>query len=105
MQGAINRISVGRLHPQDCVTASSDGSCIIWDLTTLKRKCMMSANAFFKDAAWSSDESQLVTAGVESPACHAHLSSKPVSIIHDAPVPNLLIRYRQASHAQYMLDA
>ena len=33
----------------------------------------MSANAFFKDAAWSSDESQLVTAGA-----HFLLGSKPI---------------------------
>ncbi|CAL8460541.1 g70 [Coccomyxa elongata] len=64
-KGAINRIQIGQRHPHECITASSDGSCILWDLDSLKRKCTFSASTFFKDVAWSADESQLVTAGTD----------------------------------------
>lgn len=83
-QGAINRIHIGQKHPHECITASSDGSCILWDLTSLKRKCTFSASTFFKDVAWSSDESQLVTAGLQNPQsflCLSHDTNTVMPVI------------------------
>jgi WD40 repeat protein len=51
------------------VTASSDGSCIIWDLTTFHRRSSLFANTLFKAALYHPDESQLVTAGLPSSPC------------------------------------
>ena len=78
-KGAINRIQIGQKHPHECITASSDGSCILWDLNSLKRKCTFSASTFFKDVAWSSDESQLVTAGLQALTAACPCAMKQVS--------------------------
>jgi WD40 repeat protein len=73
-QGAINRVVMRRNNLHECASASSDGTCIVWDLTTFKRKCTLSAATFFKDIAYSIDDSQFITAGMKSSvhvqSCH-----------------------------------
>jgi len=53
----------------ECVSASSDGSCIIWDLHTFKRRTSLFANTFFKSVIYHPDESQLVTTGTDRKVC------------------------------------
>lgn len=41
----------------ECVSASSDGSCIVWDLQTFKRRCSLFTNTFFKGVVYHPDGS------------------------------------------------
>ncbi len=59
------------LDDKEGTTACSDGSCILWDLQTYKRKCILAAGSSIADACYSSDHSQLVTAGVDPGPCKA----------------------------------
>ncbi|KAF5832700.1 flagellar associated protein [Dunaliella salina] len=63
-KGSVNSIQV-KMDDSECVSASSDGSCIIWDLRTFKRRTSLFANTFFKSVIYHPDESQLVTAGTD----------------------------------------
>jgi len=45
------------------VTASSDGSCIMWDLKTKTRTLCLFESTMFKNIAYHPDESQLLTTG------------------------------------------
>lgn len=64
MQGAVNDVKVKPSDSSECISASADGSCIIWDLTTFKRRTSLFANTVFKAAAYHPDESQIITAGI-----------------------------------------
>lgn len=63
-KGAVNAILVKASSGDEFVTASSDGSCIIWDMATFARRSSLFANTFFKAVVYHPDESQLVTAGL-----------------------------------------
>ena len=63
-RGAVNAIRIRR-SDDECVSASSDGSCIIWDLRTYRRRMSLFANTFFKSVVYHPDESQLVTTGTD----------------------------------------
>jgi WD40 repeat protein len=54
-----------RLKADDslAVTASSDGSCIVWDLNTKTRTLCLFESTMFKALVYHPDESQLVTCG------------------------------------------
>ena len=47
------------------MSASSDGSCIIWDLTRFLRLNSLFASTFFMSIQYHPDESQLVTTGTD----------------------------------------
>lgn len=49
----------------ECVSASSDGSCIIWDLSACRRRQSLFANTFFLGVVYHPDESQIVTTGTD----------------------------------------
>lgn len=46
-----------------CVSASSDGSCIVWNLETFVRTQAMFASTVFRRILYHPDESQLITCG------------------------------------------
>jgi WD40 repeat protein len=48
---------------KQAVSASADGSCIIWDLFTKTRKLCLFESTMFKNLAYAPDESQLLTTG------------------------------------------
>lgn len=48
-----------------CVSAASDGSCIIWCLDQYNRDSCLYAVTQFKDAVYHPDQSQLLTAGTD----------------------------------------
>jgi WD40 repeat protein len=48
---------------EQAVTASSDGSCIIWDLKTKTRSLCLFESTMFKNIVYHPDESQLLTTG------------------------------------------
>ncbi|KAI9317353.1 quinon protein alcohol dehydrogenase-like superfamily [Zopfochytrium polystomum] len=54
-----------RKNNLECVSSSSDGSCIIWDLTRFVRNQVLFAPSFFKAVSYYPDESQLLTSGTD----------------------------------------
>merc|ERR1711968_30657 len=52
-----------RQDDSQAVSASSDGSCIVWDLTTKTRSLCLFESTMFKNIVYSPDESQLLTTG------------------------------------------
>mmetsp|Transcript_29735 Transcript_29735/g.41063 ORF Transcript_29735/g.41063 Transcript_29735/m.41063 type:complete len:627 (-) Transcript_29735:324-2204(-) len=63
-KGPVNCIEL-RKNDAECVSASSDGSCIIWDLNRFIRNNSLFASTFFKAILYHPDESQLVTTGTD----------------------------------------
>lgn len=49
----------------EAVSASADGSCVIWDLSHFKRRNTLLQSTVFKGAVYVPDESQLLTAGTD----------------------------------------
>ncbi|CAM6106561.1 unnamed protein product [Calypogeia fissa] len=63
-KGAVTSLQV-RKNNSECVSSSSDGSCLIWDLTRFARNNSMYASSFFKAAMYHPDESQIMTTGTD----------------------------------------
>ncbi|KAG8128922.1 hypothetical protein E2320_015636 [Naja naja] len=61
---AISCIKIKK-NNQECVTASTDGTCIIWDLVHFMRRQMILANTLFKCVCYHPDEHQLITSGTD----------------------------------------
>lgn len=61
-RGPVNAIQVVR-DCSACVSASSDGSCIVWNLDTFVRTQAMFASTVFRRIRYHPDESQLITCG------------------------------------------
>ncbi|KAI8927862.1 WD40-repeat-containing domain protein [Entophlyctis helioformis] len=63
-KGTVTCIKI-RQNSLECVSSSSDGSCIIWDLTRYVRNQVLFAPSFFKAVCYFPDESQLLTSGTD----------------------------------------
>jgi WD40 repeat protein len=63
-KGPVNSLAL-RANDSECVSASSDGSCVVWDLARFSRNMSLNANTFFKAVGYHPDESQIVTAGTD----------------------------------------
>lgn len=63
-KGPVNSLEL-RANDAECVSASSDGSCIVWDLNRFTRANSLFASTFFKAVLYHPDESQLVTTGTD----------------------------------------
>ncbi|XP_071778668.1 cilia- and flagella-associated protein 52 [Centroberyx gerrardi] len=50
---------------KECVTASSDGACIIWDLVRFVRNQMVLANTLFQSVCYHPEEYQIITSGTD----------------------------------------
>ncbi|KAM5135759.1 cilia- and flagella-associated protein 52 [Mantella aurantiaca] len=50
---------------QECLTASSDGACIIWDLVRFARKQMILSNTLFRCVCYHPEEFQVITSGTD----------------------------------------
>uniref|UniRef100_A0A8C4VB53 Cilia- and flagella-associated protein 52 n=1 Tax=Falco tinnunculus TaxID=100819 RepID=A0A8C4VB53_FALTI len=50
---------------RECVTASLDGTCIIWDLVRFIRRQMILANTLFKCVCYHPEEYQIITSGTD----------------------------------------
>ena len=59
------RVADVRINSTDsqAVSASYDGSCIIWDIVTANRIMCLFESTMFKQVVYHPDESQLITAG------------------------------------------
>uniref|UniRef100_A0A7M4EJQ1 Cilia- and flagella-associated protein 52 n=1 Tax=Crocodylus porosus TaxID=8502 RepID=A0A7M4EJQ1_CROPO len=49
----------------ECITASLDGTCIIWDLVRLIRNQMILANTLFQCVCYHPEEFQIITSGTD----------------------------------------
>ncbi|KAJ3019711.1 Cilia- and flagella-associated protein 52 [Thoreauomyces humboldtii] len=63
-KGTITAIKI-RKTDLECVSSSSDGSCIVWDLMRYVRNQVLFAPSFFKAVCYYPDESQLLTSGTD----------------------------------------
>ncbi|XP_031424646.1 cilia- and flagella-associated protein 52-like [Clupea harengus] len=61
---SVNCIKI-KSNDKECVTASSDGACIIWDLVRFVRNQMVLANTLFKTVCYHPDEYQIITSGTD----------------------------------------
>ncbi|XP_062304355.1 cilia- and flagella-associated protein 52 [Osmerus eperlanus] len=52
-------------NDKECVTASSDGACIIWDLVRFVRNQMVLANTLFRCVCYHPEEYQVITSGTD----------------------------------------
>ena len=68
-KATVNAICL-RASDQQCVTASDDGSCIVWDLQRFVRSNIMYSQTYFKAVAYFQDESQILTTGSDRKVCH-----------------------------------
>ncbi|NXK99042.1 CFA52 protein, partial [Mesembrinibis cayennensis] len=50
---------------RECVTASLDGTCIIWDIVRFVRNQMILANTLFKCVCYHPEEYQIITSGTD----------------------------------------
>ena len=67
LQGLITDIKIRR-NDTECVSASTDGTCIIWDLTRFVRNQILFANTVFRQVSYRPDEAQLLTVGTDRKA-------------------------------------
>lgn len=61
-KATINAICI-RSNDKECISASDDGSCIVWDLTRFMRRGIIKKQTYFKDTQYFPDESQILTVG------------------------------------------
>ncbi|KAJ3300742.1 Cilia- and flagella-associated protein 52 [Borealophlyctis nickersoniae] len=63
-KGTVTCVKI-RKNNLECVSSSSDGSCIIWDLIRYVRNQVLFAPSFFKAVVYYPDDSQLLTSGTD----------------------------------------
>uniref|UniRef100_A0A8B9LUC0 Cilia- and flagella-associated protein 52 n=1 Tax=Astyanax mexicanus TaxID=7994 RepID=A0A8B9LUC0_ASTMX len=63
-KASVNAIKI-KSNGQECVTASSDGACIIWDLVRFVRNQMVLANTQFQTVCYHPEEYQIITSGTD----------------------------------------
>ncbi|XP_064617554.1 cilia- and flagella-associated protein 52-like [Liolophura sinensis] len=55
---------------KECVSSSTDGTCIVWDLERFVRKQIMFANTLFKCVCYGAEECQMITSGTDRKICY-----------------------------------
>ncbi|XP_063039846.1 cilia- and flagella-associated protein 52-like [Engraulis encrasicolus] len=63
-KATVNCIKI-KSNDKECVTASSDGACIIWDIVRFVRNQMVLANTLFKTVCYHPEEYQILTSGTD----------------------------------------
>ncbi|XP_062387120.1 cilia- and flagella-associated protein 52-like [Sardina pilchardus] len=63
-KASVNCIKI-RSNDKECVTASSDGACVIWDLVRFVRNQMVLANTLFRTVCYHPEEYQIITSGTD----------------------------------------
>lgn len=63
-KGRVNSIKING-DDTECVSASSDGSCIVWSLTRFVRNACLFASTQFRAIVYHPDQSQLLTTGTD----------------------------------------
>ncbi|CCI49066.1 unnamed protein product [Albugo candida] len=89
-QGAVNSIQVLD-NFSSCVSASSDGSCIVWNLETFARTQAMFASTVFRRILYHPDESQLLTCGSDRRVTYYDaFDGEAIRILEDASDDDML---------------
>uniref|UniRef100_A0A672QL79 Cilia- and flagella-associated protein 52 n=1 Tax=Sinocyclocheilus grahami TaxID=75366 RepID=A0A672QL79_SINGR len=63
-KATVNCIKI-KSNDKECVTASSDGACIIWDLVRFVRNQMVLSNTLFSAVCYHPEEFQIITSGTD----------------------------------------
>lgn len=63
-KGSVSDIKI-RKDDRECVTASADGTCIIWDLLKRSRSQIVFSNTLFKCVCYNGEESQIFASGTD----------------------------------------
>ncbi|KAJ3614522.1 hypothetical protein NHX12_018094 [Muraenolepis orangiensis] len=63
-KATVNDIQI-KSNDRECVTASSDGTCIIWDLVRYVRHQIVLANTLFRCVCYHPEECQIMTSGTD----------------------------------------
>ncbi|XP_029948827.1 cilia- and flagella-associated protein 52 [Salarias fasciatus] len=63
-KAAITSIKI-KSDDKECVTASADGACIVWDIVRFVSLQMMIANTMFRTVCYHPDEYQIITSGTD----------------------------------------
>ncbi|KAL2087100.1 hypothetical protein ACEWY4_018159 [Coilia grayii] len=63
-KASVNCIKI-KSNDKECVSASSDGACIIWDLVRYVRNQMVLANTLFRSVCYHPEEYQIITSGTD----------------------------------------
>lgn len=63
-KGSVSDIKI-RKDDRECVSASTDGTCIIWNLEKRSRSQIVFANTLFKCVCYNKDETQIFTSGTD----------------------------------------
>lgn len=63
-KGSVSDIKIRR-DDRECVSASTDGTCIIWNLEKRVRSQIVFANTLFKCVCYNGDETQIITSGTD----------------------------------------
>uniref|UniRef100_A0A8C2ITY7 Cilia- and flagella-associated protein 52 n=1 Tax=Cyprinus carpio TaxID=7962 RepID=A0A8C2ITY7_CYPCA len=63
-KATVNCIKI-KSNDKECVTASSDGACIIWDLVRFVRNQMVLSNTLFNVVCYHPEEFQIITSGTD----------------------------------------
>ena len=74
LPGVVTCIKI-RKENMECVSASDDGTCIIWDLNRFVRNQIIFSNTLFKAVCYDPFESQLLTGGSDRKVCN-----KPIMV-------------------------
>ena len=97
------RVSDVRINSADsqAVSASYDGSCIIWDIVTANRIMCLFESTMFKQVVYHPDESQLLTAGSDRKICYWDCyDGQAIRLLDgsDSGELNALAIYQQGEH-------
>ncbi|KAM4745426.1 cilia- and flagella-associated protein 52-like [Anableps anableps] len=63
-KGTVSCVKI-KSDDKECVTSSSDGTCIIWDLVRFASLRRMIANTLFRTVCYNPDEYQIITSGTD----------------------------------------
>jgi len=88
-KGRVNHIYINE-DDSECVSASNDGSCIVWSLTRYVRNLCLFNNTKFMAALYHPDQSQLLTTGTDRKLTNWDVSNGEAIRILDGSLDNVI---------------
>lgn len=98
-KGVVNAVALIR-SGAEALSASDDGSCLLWDVARAARTSAMYAQTYFRDLATHPDEEEVLTAGSDRRVVHWAVSSGErlrELAVHDAEC-NAVAAHPSGSH-------
>ncbi|KAJ0401240.1 hypothetical protein P43SY_010964 [Pythium insidiosum] len=104
-RGPVNSIQVVK-DGSACVSASSDGSCIVWNLDTFVRTQAMFASTVFRRILYHPDESQMLTCGSDRRVTYFDsYDGEAIRILEEAAESELLAMDIESSGTLFVTGA